>query len=118
MRSVSMPSFTACSRSSSVDAPFSTMRRSGLDIAITSYNPCRPLYPVPPHVSQPAPLKRVSFCASAAEISSSGSPKVFAQPAAVHASGDHPIEFQLPVELPLVREGDMIGVTIPVAPAH
>src|SRR5438128_2096790 len=65
MRSVSIPSFTACSRSSSVDAPFSTMRRSGLDIAITSYSPCRPLYPVPPHVSQPAPLNRVSFCASA-----------------------------------------------------
>src|SRR2546422_7530681 len=61
MRSVSMPSFTASSRSSSVDAPFSTMRRSGLDMVITSYSPCRPLYPVPPQVSQPAPLKRVSF---------------------------------------------------------
>src|SRR5207249_5075115 len=43
MRSVSMPSFTACSRSSSVDPPFSTMRRAALVMAMTSYNPCRPL---------------------------------------------------------------------------
>src|SRR2546426_554714 len=56
MRSVSMPSFTACSRSSSVDPPFSTMRRAALVMAMTSYSPCRPLYPEPPHVSQPAPL--------------------------------------------------------------
>src|SRR2546421_12945785 len=55
-RSVSMPSFTASSRSSSVEPPLSTMRRSALDSAITSYSPCRPLYPVPPQVSQPAPL--------------------------------------------------------------
>src|SRR5439155_10832210 len=65
MRSVSMPSFTACSRSSSVEPPFSTMRRSALVIAITSYNPCRPLYPVPPQVSHPWPLKNVRCFASA-----------------------------------------------------
>src|SRR5213592_2005947 len=56
MRSVSMPSFTACSRSSSVDPPFRTMRRAALVMAMTSYSPCRPLYPEPLQVSQPAPL--------------------------------------------------------------
>src|SRR5205807_9474938 len=65
MRSVSIPSFTACSRNSSVEPPFSTMRRSALDRAMTSYNPWRPLYPELPQVSQPLPLKNVSFCASA-----------------------------------------------------
>src|SRR5881396_1731763 len=55
-RKVSIPSFTASSRSSSVEPPFSTIRRSALDMAMTSYNPCRPLYPVPPQLSQPAPL--------------------------------------------------------------
>src|SRR2546425_688392 len=55
-RSVSIPSLTASSRSSSVEPPFSTIRRNALDIAITSYSPCRPLYPVPPQLSQPAPL--------------------------------------------------------------
>src|SRR5439155_27964 len=36
MRSVRMPSLTASSRSSSVDAPRNTMRRNALDIDITS----------------------------------------------------------------------------------
>src|SRR6266487_1665825 len=57
MRSVNMPSFTARSRSSSVEAPLRISRRSGLVSAITSYSPWRPRYPVPAHVSQPAPLK-------------------------------------------------------------
>src|SRR5436189_151069 len=56
IRSVSMPSFTACSRSSSVDPPFRTIRRTALVMAMTSYSPCRPLYPEPLQVSQPAPL--------------------------------------------------------------
>src|SRR4029077_988755 len=56
MRRVSIPSFTACSRNSSVEPPFNTMRRSALVIAMTSYNPCRPLYPEPLQVSHPAPL--------------------------------------------------------------
>src|SRR2546426_6647613 len=58
IRSVSIPSLTPCSRSSSVEAPFNTMRRSADDRAITSYRPWRPLYPVPLQVSQPAPLKK------------------------------------------------------------
>src|SRR5205807_5374300 len=56
MRRVSIPSFTACSRSSSVEPPFSTMRRSALESAMTSYSPWRPLYPELPQVSQPLPL--------------------------------------------------------------
>src|SRR5213594_25953 len=56
MRRVSMPSFTACSRSSSVDPPLRTMRRTALVMAMTSYSPWRPLYPEPLQVSQPAPL--------------------------------------------------------------
>src|SRR2546426_532468 len=70
IRSVSMPSFTACSRSSSVEPPFSTMRRTALVIAITSYSPCRPLYPVSAQVSHPWPLMNVRCFASA-----SGMPK-------------------------------------------
>src|SRR2546426_845708 len=58
IRSVSILSLTPCSRSSSVEAPFNTRRRSAEDMAITSYRPWRPLYPVPLHVSQPVPLKK------------------------------------------------------------
>src|SRR5256886_1543279 len=64
MRSVSMPSSPACSRSSSVEPPFRTMRRAALVMAMTSYSPCRPLYPEPLQVSHPAPLYNVSFAAS------------------------------------------------------
>src|SRR5216684_404397 len=58
MRRVSIPSFTASSRSSSVEPPLRMARRSGLDSAMTSYSPCRPLYPVPLQVSQPVPLEK------------------------------------------------------------